>query len=124
MCKILMSINPEYVEEILAGRKKFEYRKTKARKKEVDRIVIYSTFPVMKVVAEIEVKGVLEDKPEQLWEKTHMYSGISKDKYDKYFENKKLAYAYELGRLIVYKKPKKLEDIGINYAPQSYSYLD
>ena len=27
MCRILMPINPEYVYEILAGRKKHEYRK-------------------------------------------------------------------------------------------------
>ena len=41
----------------------------------------------------------------------------------KYFENKSIAYAYELGSVIVYKYPKKLEDIGINYYPQSYVYL-
>ena len=28
MCKILMPINPCYVEEILAGRKKYEYNQT------------------------------------------------------------------------------------------------
>ena len=32
MCKILISINPEYVNEILSGRKKYEYRKVKAKK--------------------------------------------------------------------------------------------
>ena len=26
MCRILMPIKPEYVDEILAGRKKYEYR--------------------------------------------------------------------------------------------------
>ena len=42
MCKLLMSINPEHVENILAGRKKFEFRKTKC-KEQIDSIVIYST---------------------------------------------------------------------------------
>ena len=54
MCKILISINPEYVNEILSGRKKYEYRKVKAKKDNVDKMIIYATAPVMKVVAEIE----------------------------------------------------------------------
>ena len=29
MCKLLMSINPQHVNNILAGTKRFEYRKTK-----------------------------------------------------------------------------------------------
>ena len=41
----------------------------------------------------------------------------------KYFENKEKAYAYELGKIIVYKQPKLLKDFGINYYPQSYVYL-
>ena len=49
MCKILLSINPEHVENILDGTKKYEYRK-KSCKKDIDRIVIYSTHPVKKVV--------------------------------------------------------------------------
>ena len=44
MCKLLMSINPEHVANILAGKKKFEFRKTKC-KEQIDSIVIYSTAP-------------------------------------------------------------------------------
>ena len=42
----------------------------------------------------------------------------------KYFENKDTAFAYELGNVILYDIPKTLNDIGINYYPQSYVYLD
>ena len=58
MCKLLMSINPEHVENILAGKKKYEFRKKKC-KEQIDSIVIYSTAPVMKVVAEVEVKDII-----------------------------------------------------------------
>ena len=44
-------------------------------------------------------------------------------KYMKYFNNVKLAYAYRLGKILVYDKPKTLKDIGINFYPQSYVYL-
>ena len=89
MCKILISINPEYVNEILSGRKKYEYRKVKAKKDNVDKMIIYATAPVMKVVAEIEILKILEDSPDLIWENTKEYSGISKAFYDKYYQNRK-----------------------------------
>lgn len=124
MCKVLMSIKPEYVDEILAGRKKYEYRKIKAKRSDVDKIIVYCTSPVMKVVAEIEVLDIMENKPEIIWKKTKNYAGISKKKYDKYFENKDIAFAYKLGNVIKYNEAKKLEELGISYVPQSFAYVD
>lgn len=124
MCKILMPINPKYVDEILSGNKKYEYRKIKAKRKNIDKMVIYSTSPIMRVVAEVDVEGIIEASPEKLWEQTKEYSGITKDFYSKYYKNKENAIAYKLGNIKVYDKPKKLCDIGINYVPQSFIYLD
>lgn len=122
MCTILLPIKPEYANKIVNQTKLYEYRKNIC-KKNVDKIIIYSTSPVKRVIAEVEVKSILSNTPDKLWNETKQYSGISKNKYMKYFENKSIAYAYELGSVIVYKYPKKLEDIGINYYPQSYVYL-
>lgn len=124
MCRILMPINPEYVDEILAGRKKYEYRKIKAKRNNIDKIIIYSTSPIMKVVAEVDIKEILEEDPEKLWEMTKNESGITKDFYNKYYKNKNTAIAYKLGKIRIYDKPKNLYDIGINYVPQSFVYLD
>ena len=124
MCRILMPINPEYVEEILAGRKKYEYRKIRAKRNNIDKMIIYSTSPIMKVVAEVDIKEILEDKPEVLWEMTKNESGISKDFYNRYYKNRNIAIAYKLGTITIYDKPKSLNDIGIDYIPQSFVYLD
>ena len=124
MCRILMPINPEYVDEILAGRKKYEYRKIKAKRNNIDKMIIYSTSPIMKVVAEVDIKEILEEDPEKLWEMTKNESGITKDFYTKYYKNKNTAIAYKLGKIRIYDKPKNLDDIGINYVPQSFVYLD
>ena len=69
MCKILLSINPEHVENIINKSKKYEYRKTKC-KKEIDKTIIYSTLPVGKVIGEVEVIEVVEDSPEKIWDLT------------------------------------------------------
>lgn len=124
MCRILMPINPEYVDEILAGRKKYEYRKIKAKRNNIDKMIIYSTSPIMKVVAEVDIKEILEEEPEKLWEMTKNESGITKEFYNKYYKNKNTAIAYKLGTVKVYDEPKNLNDIGINYVPQSFVYLD
>ena len=60
--KILISINPEYVEGILNGTKKYEYRRMIA-KKEVKSLVIYSTWPIKEIVGEVEVLDTIEMAP-------------------------------------------------------------
>lgn len=124
MCRILMSINPIYVDEILAGRKKYEYRRIKAKKKNVDKIIVYCTSPIKKVVAEIDVVGVIVDRPDNLWNNTKNYAGISKVKYDEYFKNKDIAVAYKLGSVLKYDIPKDLDEFGIKFTPQSFIYID
>lgn len=120
--KILISINPEHVENILKGIKKYEYRKI-AAKEDVSSIIIYETTPVKRVVAEAEIIEVLMCPPAKLWEQTKDKSGISKKFFDKYFKGKDLAYAYELGEVKVFETPKALSDYGIKSAPQSFVYV-
>lgn len=120
--KIIISINPEHVENIINGTKKYEYR-TKAAKQDISSIIIYETLPVKKIVAEAEIIEVLELSPEDLWNETKEFSGISKDFYDDYFKNRDVAYAYKLGKIKVYKEPKSLLDFGVKYAPQSFVYV-
>lgn len=53
MKRILISINHQYVERILDGTKKYEFR-TKAAKQDIDGLIIYSTYPTKKVVAKVK----------------------------------------------------------------------
>ena len=55
--KVLLSINPPYVDKIFNGEKKFEYRRAIFKDNSVDTIVIYSTSPIKKVVGEFKVKA-------------------------------------------------------------------
>ena len=122
MCKILLSINPEYVEAIFNGSKRYEFRKVRCRK-EVDKIIIYSTAPVMKIVGESDVLEILEDKPEAIWKVTANYSGIDKDFFDSYYEGRDRAVAYRLENVKKYREPLELADFGLNFAPQSFIYV-
>ena len=123
MKALLLSIKPEYVDRILVGTKKYEYRKRLA-KESFDKIYIYSTSPVMKVVGAVEVLGRLERSPSALWEETKTKAGISRAKYREYFKNCKKAYAYQLGEVTVFDVPLDLNDLGISAAPQSFVYIE
>ena len=120
MKKIVISINPIYVQSIINGTKKFEYR-TKVGKKDIHSLVIYETFPVKKVVAEAEVLGVIASTPNELWNLTHEFGGISKADYDAYFKDRKVAYAYKLGKIKVYDIPLDIKLFGLKTAPQSFA---
>lgn len=119
---IVISINPEHVENIINGIKKYEYR-TRAAKQDVGKIIIYETVPVKKIVAEVEIIEVLEMPKDLLWKCTKEYAGISKEFYYSYFNDREIAYAYKLGKVKVYRKPKELIDFGLKTAPQSYAYV-
>ena len=75
---VILSIKPEFVEKILSGVKKYEYRKT-AFKRPVSRVYIYSSSPVKRIVAEFMLETVLSDSPIKIWEKTKDFSGIEKN---------------------------------------------
>jgi predicted transcriptional regulator len=121
---ILISIHPEYVKKIISREKRFEFRR-KVPTVEVRFLVIYATYPIMRVVALAEVKTVLSDTPERLWRSTRHSAGISKSYFQQYFDGREVAHAIELGRVIELKKPKALDKICSSIvAPQSYRFVD
>ena len=122
MCNMLISINPEHVENIFNGSKKYEYRKIRC-KQDIDKIIIYSTYPIMKVVGEAKVEEILEDSPDNIWEETKKYSGIDLKFYQKYFKDRSKAIAYKLTNIKKYNAPKELSSYGIKAAPQSFIYV-
>ena len=123
MCRMLLSINPEYVEKIFNGSKKFEFRKVQC-KSGVDSILIYETAPTMKVVGEARIKRIITGKPSDVWQKTKDGSGISKHFFDLYYGNRNCAVVYELDRVKKYKMPRNLVSYGILQAPQSFRYIN
>ena len=122
MTAILLSIKPRFVEQILNGEKRFEYRK-RVPERHVNKIIIYNSSPACAVVGEAEVAEILSDTPINIWNTTKNQSGIDAKFFFDYFNDKSIAYAYKLKNAKKYTKPKKLGDFGIKYAPQSFVYI-
>ena len=123
--KILLSIKPEFVDEIFSGRKKFEYRKVIFANKKVTSVIVYSTMPVGKIVGEFTIEDVLVDDPQSIWRKTKLSSGITKRFFDEYFTGRNQAYAIKIGRLLLYDDPIDPYERWESFIPpQSFRYVD
>ena len=122
--KVLLSIHPEYAENILDGSKRYEYRTAIFKDESVDTVVIYATLPVGKVIGEFHVDEVIKDSPESLWEKTKEFSGTVENSFMEYFKNRDEAIAIKVADPKRYPKPLDLVEVsGSLIAPQSFRYL-
>ncbi|AWK43912.1 ASCH domain-containing protein [Photorhabdus laumondii subsp. laumondii] len=122
--KVLLSIKPEYVDRILDGSKKFEFRKIAFKNNQVQSVVIYATMPIGMIVGEFEIKEIISNSPSVVWEMTHKFAGTTKDFFDSYFEGREKAVAISIGNVKKYDKPLPLNMLGQGItAPQSYRYL-
>lgn len=124
--KILLSIKPKYVNSIMNGTKKFEFRRKIFKRKDVNTVVIYATKPIGKVVGEFEIEQVISDTPKSLWDITSQYAGLDKMDFYDYFEGLDEAFAIQISKVKPYRKQldlSELEDGNIK-APQSFIYLD
>ena len=90
---VLLSIKPEYADKIFSGEKKYEFRKSIFKNTDIEKVVVYASSPVQKVIGEFTIADILNDDIEKIWNETAHYSGITKDFYLSYFSNKEKAYA-------------------------------
>ncbi len=123
--KVLLSIKPEYAEKILKGEKRFEFRKVVFKNPSVRTVVIYATMPVGKVIGEFDIDEIISASPNEIWNLTDQYSGITKRFFTEYFDGREIAHAIKIKKTKRYDEPIDLLKIlphGI--APQSFCYLN
>jgi len=90
----------------------------------VTKIVVYASTPIRKVIGEFEIEEILELEKEHLWEQTKEYSGIPKNYFDHYFQDRDTGYAIKIRCPKLYETPLDLKQcFDIEYPPQSFMYL-
>lgn len=121
---VLMSINPPYVEAILAGTKRVEFRK-RALAQDVTHVVIYATAPVCLIVGVFRVDGQHSDRPDRVWRRFRTVGGIDSRPFFDYFGVAPMATAIGIGEVTRLDRPLQLSDVtGLSRPPQSYQYVD
>ena len=124
---VLLSIKPKYVEEILNGNKKYEFRKVIFKcREELGMVYIYSSSPVKKIVGAFVIENIIEDHPEVLWAQFKEFSGINNEKeFFSYFGANKKGFAIEIGDLEIFENPADPRILIPGFVPpQSFRYID
>lgn len=123
MKRVLISIKPKYVDEIINNRKLYEFRKSIFKEKSISRVYIYSTKPVGKIVGYFEIDEILSDTPEKIWNICSKDGGIEEAEFFKYFEGKDKAYAIKMKNIVIFERwiVATQKEFTI---PQSFRYLD
>jgi len=121
---VLLSIKPEFVEKIFEGSKRYEFRRCIFKNKEINKVFVYASFPVQKVIGEFEIDDILTLDVNKLWQKTKKYSGIEEEPFYNYFLGKNIGHAIKISKTRRYKMPLDLQErFDLERPPQSFAYV-
>lgn len=121
---VILSIKPVYANAILDGTKTVEFRK-KIFKRPVERILIYSSSPVQKIIGYFDIDEIIEDTPENLWNKFHKVGGINKKDFFEYYSKSEVGFSIKIKSYEKFNEGINPADYFENFcAPQSFIYLE
>lgn len=122
---VILSIRPTFCKMILSGQKVYEYRKRIFTRSDVDKVYVYATKPICKIVGFFTIDEVIEDAKTNIWAETHIGSGISKEYFDAYFKNCDMAHAIKIGEVVKIDNPIDPKEVIKDFhAPQNFMYVD
>jgi len=122
---VILSIKPKYVRAIIEGDKRYEFRKAIFRNRSVNRVFIYSSAPVQRIVALFEISTILEDHPAALWDMVRDHAGINDAEFFSYFAGKSRGYAIGISNLQEFDEPIDPKAMIPGFVPpQSYCYVN
>ncbi len=122
--RVLLSIKPEFAFRIFKGLKRYEYRRAIFKRTDVERVLVYASSPIQKVIGEFEIDTILSGEPVSLWQKTKAHAGISRESFFDYFADVDTGYAIRVKNCQMYERPFGLmESLGVS-PPQSFLYLN
>jgi predicted transcriptional regulator len=121
----LISIKPQYANQIFDGSKTLELRKKAPKFTQATRFLIYSTKPEAEITGGFVSISTVSAPPQKLWDDFWSEMGISKSSYMKYFDGCDLAHAIVVNSVFRLDWPISLNEMRAKNVspPQSYSKL-
>jgi len=126
--KLLISITPEFVQEIFSGAKKIELRKRRPKFLQPgDRVLVYASPPSQTLAGELIIKNIVEGTPQELWDRISAVSGVSKEFFDYYYKDHSTAVGLIIDRAVEYTNKISLDEIKQAHPefspPKNYFYI-
>jgi predicted transcriptional regulator len=125
---LVISIRPRHVEQIFAGKKRFELRRRFSTKWLGHRMNIYATEPAMQLVGQATVRSIIRNSPGEIWEKIGSELGCTLEDFERYTKGITEVYAIELDEIKAFRFPVCRKEIAevlkeSLVPPQSYCSL-
>ena len=121
--KALLSIKPEFAEQIFAGTKRYEFRRAVFKREDIEGVLVYASSPVQRVIGEFQIEEIIVDDLESVWRRTQKYAGISRDYFMSYFRGRDRAYAIKVSSPKLFQRKRRLSYYHVENAPQSFVYV-
>jgi predicted transcriptional regulator len=121
--KVLLSIKPEFADKIFLGIKKYEFRKSIFKNRGINKVIVYASSPISKIVGEFDIESILHEELNILWEETKEHAGIEKQYFYNYFSKKDFGFAIKIKSFKKYDIPINIQTLG-KTPPQSFLYLN
>lgn len=118
---ILVTISPRAARKIIYGRKRVEIRRRRL-KRICTHLVLYVGRPEKLVIGYAQIRDVDEARPETLWARYGLKTGMELGEYNYYLREAPLAVGIVFGRVQLFDQPMGLEEIGVR-PPQGVQYL-
>lgn len=119
----LLPIKAHYVELLISGEKKVEFRRVRFRY-DLAYAVIYACRPIRGVVGYFQICHIDEDSPEALWTRYRQVGGISYEEFKRYFAGTQRGVALGVGKVYTLRVPLQLSRLRQSLTPpQSFLYL-
>jgi predicted transcriptional regulator len=121
----LISIHPQHVEKIISGEKNIEFRRVWPERR-ISSMVVYSTSPIQRIAAVIEITDVLRASRTTLWKAASLEGGgVTKQVLFDYLEGKQQGIGLRLGQRVTFSNGILPSTIfGKTFRPpQSFRYL-
>lgn len=120
---IMISISSNEAEQLFDNAKSVVFFKV-TPKYPVEKVLVYVTSPVQKVVGEFDLLKIDVNSVNTSWNKYRSSSVISSRKeYLEYFNSHKEAHALLASKVYKYRKPKDLASFNMNKGPSGFTYL-
>ncbi len=84
MLDAIISMNPKHCNLMLSGIKKVDFRKWNFRKSNPDKVFVYATIPVKRIVGYFTFDNILNFNKEEAWYRFGKYSSFEMEEYYKY----------------------------------------
>ena len=122
---VLLSVKPRFCDQILAGSKRVEFRRSWPAGTDIGVLVLYSSSPVQQLVGVAYVDHVEERDDDGLWALACQYGGgLDREELVGYFHGKPKGYGILINEVKVAPAAVDPKELFRDFRPpQSYQYL-